>query len=364
MFFDYHPKLVTRIVEETPKTIIGLIVLSVIFLLIYQDYVPTVLLLIWVVLQVLFIYARHLNSKRLAASIKENNHKKMRYQIKIFFGLLVYSAFIWNLGAIVGVMYAQAPYEFISLALIMGLLTAGTMTLSSILSGYILYFFLMLLPQLYIISTYSNSVHKAILLLSVIYIPYILMLAKSINENLLNHIKDNETLEANVKKLHKLSITDTLTEVHNRRYFFEVGQRMMDLSQREDKTISLLMLDIDYFKMINDTYGHQAGDAVLVDLAHEIEEMTRKSDLFARIGGEEFAILLYDASITDAKKIAQNICNAVSKQIFTYDSSVLEVTLSIGVAETDKTVYTLDTLYHEADLRLYMAKESGRNCVR
>ena len=350
-------------VKETPKTIVGLVVLSVIFVLIYKDHVPNGLLVVWGILQSIFIYLRHLNAKTLEIYIEQGNSEKIRLHVKLFFGLMAYSAFIWNSGAIVGAIYGSSPYEYISFVLIMGLITAGALSLSSILSGYTLYFLLMLLPQLFLFSQYSDSAHHAIILLSIIYIPSILILAKSINRNLIKHIEDNEALAKSVEELHTLSITDGLTEVYNRRHFFETAEHMIELSKREQKAVSLLMLDIDYFKTLNDTYGHQAGDMVLVALAKEIQGMTRSSDIFARIGGEEFALFLYGISVDEAKKVAQNICTTVEEHAFTYKDKRMDVTVSIGVAEIGKEVNTLDELHHEADKKLYAAKGCGRNCI-
>jgi len=363
MFFTYHPKLVERMVKETPKTIAGLVVLSVIFVLIYKDHVPNGLLVVWGILQSIFIYLRHLNAKTLGTYIEEGNSEKIRLHVKYFFGLMIYSAFVWNSGAIVGAVYGSSPYEYISFVLIMGLITAGALSLSSILSGYTLYFLLMLLPQLFLFSQYPDSAHHAIILLAIIYIPSILILAKSINRNLVKHIEDNESLAKSVEELHTLSITDGLTEVYNRRHFFETVEHMIELSKRERTAVSLLMLDIDHFKTLNDTYGHQAGDMVLVALAKEIQGMTRSSDIFARIGGEEFALFLYGVSVDEAKQVAQNICTTVEEHAFTYRDKRLDVTVSIGVAEIGKEVNTLDELHHEADKKLYDAKGCGRNCI-
>lgn len=363
MFFTYHPKLVERLVNETPRTIVGLIALSVIFLFIYKEHVPNGLLVAWAILQGIFIYLRHYNAKSLSIYIKQDDTENIRLHVKAFFGIMVYSAFVWNLGAIVGVMYASAPYEFISVVLIMGLITGGAMSLASIIYGYILYFLLMLLPQLFLLSQYSDTTHQAILLLAIVFIPSIIMLAKSINRNLVSHIEDNEALASSVGELHKRAITDGLTEIYNRRHFFETAEHMIELSKREEKAVSLLMLDIDHFKVLNDTYGHQAGDTVLVALAKEIQGMTRSSDIFARVGGEEFALLLYGVSIDEAKKIAQNICTAIEKHTFAYSEKTLDITLSIGVAEIGKEINTLDALHHEADRKLYDAKGCGRNCI-
>lgn len=351
-------------VEETPKTIVGLIVLSILFLMIFRDYIPNEFLIAWSIAQVIFIYLRYRNAKKLALYIEQEASQKIRREVKIFFLLLMYSAFVWNVGALMGVMYAPAPYEFISLALIMGILSAGTMSLSSIFSAYLFYFFLMLIPQLIMIYQYPNPVHDSILLLSIIYIPFILMLSRSINRNLVTQIENNEALAISVEKLHKLSITDGLTEVYNRRHFFETGESLVELSMRENKDVSLLMLDIDFFKAINDTYGHHAGDVILVALAKKIENMTRESDLFARIGGEEFAVLLYNTSIEDARMVAQNICQKISDYDFFYKEICIEVTVSIGVASGSNGKDALEILYHAADEKLYEAKESGRNCVR
>ena len=190
------------------------------------------------------------------------------------------------------------------------------------------------------------------------------MLSKSINRNLTNHIEDNEALAISVDKLHKLSITDVLTEVYNRRHFFEVAQSMIALSKREHKKVSLLMLDIDHFKVINDTYGHQSGDTVLITLAKEILNMLRSSDVFARIGGEEFAVLLYDTSIEDARNVAQNIAEKIEEYKFLDKEKRINVTVSIGVSSINNGVASLDSLYYDADQKLYAAKKSGRNCVR
>ena len=126
----------------------------------------------------------------------------------------------------------------------------------------------------------------------------------------------------------------------------------------------MLMLDIDYFKRINDTYGHQVGDVVLVTLAKKIQNMTRDCDIFARIGGEEFALLLYNTSIEDAKVVGQEICHTIASHDFIEKEQYIDVTISIGVATLNHDINSLDTLQYQADQKLYEAKESGRNCVR
>jgi len=350
-------------VKETPKTIVGLSVLSVFFLFVYKAYIPNTILISWILFQISFIYLRFRNAQFLAQYIEEDNTQKIKIYVKQFYILLIYSAVIWNTGAILGLLYAGEPYEFISLALIMGIITAGTMSLSSIYRAFLLYFFFMLIPQLIIIYQYQDAVHNAILLLSVIYIPFIIMLSKSINQNLIGHINDNDVLVTNVEKLRKISITDNLTQVYNRYHFFETSQNILEFGVREQKKVSLLMLDIDYFKIVNDTYGHQAGDMVLKTFAKLIKDYIRKSDLLARIGGEEFTILLYDTDWNNAQEVARNICKIIDNYVFKYKEKIIDITVSIGVYTTQNSKDDLDRLYQEADKKLYIAKTNGRNCV-
>ena len=144
------------------------------------------------------------------------------------------------------------------------------MSLSPVIHIYFVYFFLLLVPQLIFFIWHNGEAHIAVLLGSIVYIPYVLTLSMQSHKNLVATVRASERLRDSVDELHEISITDPLTGVYNRRYFFAISQNLIDLSTREKKDVSLLMLDIDYFKKINDTYGHQAGDEVLKQLAAEI----------------------------------------------------------------------------------------------
>jgi diguanylate cyclase (GGDEF)-like protein len=189
-------------------------------------------------------------------------------------------------------------------------------------------------------------------------------LSKTIYANHLHTIKNYESLENTVSKLYLNSITDSLTNIFNRRYFFEVAQHSIALTQRDGRTLSLLIFDIDFFKKINDTYGHQAGDTVLITLAQKIKSVVREGDIFARIGGEEFALLLQNSSLQEAKDIAEKLRLMIEKTPFIHNEKSLNITVSIGVSSSKKdTVFSLEALYESADIQLYKAKESGRNRV-
>ncbi len=165
-------------------------------------------------------------------------------------------------------------------------------------------------------------------------------------------------------------MTDPLTGTRNRRFF---DQRLLDeirRTQRADRPLGFLFLDIDHFKRVNDTHGHQAGDAVLRAVAGSIQQQLRASDVLARYGGEEFAALLPDADLSHAREVAERIRAGIAQQAFQVpDGQEIGITLSLGVA----TYYPEDMpqdlptqaqrLVEQADRALYKAKENGRNRV-
>ena len=185
-------------------------------------------------------------------------------------------------------------------------------------------------------------------------------LARLINE------KTDELKKAN-DELQHLANSDGLTKVGNRRFFEEFLISEWSRAQRSGSEISLMRLDIDYFKLFNDTYGHQAGDNCLQQLAVALKESTRRpTDFVARFGGEEFAVILGETDLLGAENIANQILDNVRKLEIPHSGSKNfdTVTVSIGVVTTFVgTQMSEIDLIKAADQALYEAKESGRNCV-
>ncbi|MFA7083883.1 MAG: diguanylate cyclase [Arcobacteraceae bacterium] len=166
-------------------------------------------------------------------------------------------------------------------------------------------------------------------------------------------------------ELKLLASTDPLTKLYNRRYLTEVSEQMLLLSKREKKELSVLILDIDKFKNVNDTYGHQFGDEVLVVLSHNLVEHQRESDLICRYGGEEFVVLLPNTSLENATKIAEKIRKEVeSLRIPLPLGEKFRFTISLGVSAIDvENEDNIESALKRADKALYKAKETGRNKV-
>ena len=361
---EYDSKLLQLVVDDTPKATFGLIIVSSIFIWAYIDFIPFDYLLIWSLAQAAFIASRYINAKMLSKYIQEKNTKKLRVQTKVLTLIIVLSSVIWSGGTLLGAMFAPSPYEFVSFIMITGLITGAVVSLTYVFNIFFVYFIIMLLTQFAIMIYLGSKAHLALAFFTLVYMPVIFLLSKSIYKNHLATIEAHEALESHNNELRELSITDSLTKAYNRRHFFETAQKLVSVAKREKNEISFLMIDIDYFKNVNDTYGHQAGDYILVSLAKEIQSMLRDADLFARIGGEEFALLLNNTSLAGAKIIAEKIRSSVEKIDFNDNYITVDVTVSIGCASISGTVTTLEELYQDADKKLYIAKELGRNRVQ
>jgi len=180
-------------------------------------------------------------------------------------------------------------------------------------------------------------------------------------------IMEHEKEESRIQqiKLSLLATTDSMTKLYNRRYFIEAAQNIIHLSKRKKNNLSLMMIDIDHFKSVNDTYGHQFGDDVIILLANTLKESLRETDIICRYGGEEFVILLPDNSLASSVKIAQKIKKLVESLVMISPANEdFKFTISIGVTPIDiKNEVTLKDSLKRVDDALYEAKNTGRNRV-
>lgn len=170
-------------------------------------------------------------------------------------------------------------------------------------------------------------------------------------------------LEQAHNKLQHLSITDELTQTYNRRYFAEVADREFERSRQARNQVAVLLMDADNFKKVNDTYGHHVGDQVLRQMANITRSCIRKNDVLARWGGEEFIVLLPQASLAEALEVAERIRISVLSNPVELPEKPLAVSVSIGLATLESTMQRFDDMLRAADKALYRAKHQGKNRV-
>lgn len=163
------------------------------------------------------------------------------------------------------------------------------------------------------------------------------------------------------KELRAAAITDALTGAFNRRFFNENVAAELDRAKRKHVASSLLIIDADNFKQVNDQFGHDVGDFVLQEITRRVASQLRVYDLFCRIGGEEFAIFLPETSIAKAALIAQRCIDTIGGQPFKFHQQTVPVTVSIGIADSEDGSISLEKLYKEADSSLFDAKRMGKN---
>ena len=194
---------------------------------------------------------------------------------------------------------------------------------------------------------------------------------KNIEEIILNFdIPDANKFEV-IKKINfmysqsrYMSVTDPLTGLYNRRHFEDCLEREFLRSKRYKSDLSFAIIDIDFFKKINDTYGHSSGDYVLKEVAYLILQTFRKTDMVFRYGGEEFAVIITETPIDKAVIPLERLRISVSENIFKYNGQQINVTISIGVSGVNEDTESVHQLFENADKALYAAKENGRNQTR
>lgn len=181
----------------------------------------------------------------------------------------------------------------------------------------------------------------------------------------LEHEVDKRTHELQQAREYaeQLAITDDLTGLPNRRAFFKYAEEALSQASTTGQAITVIMIDIDHFKKVNDTFGHSAGDKVLLSLAEILKSSLRPSDLPARIGGEEFAVVLIDTDLLSGMKVAEKLREKIDTSEILHEGNVIQTTASFGVAESHTTATLFSELLNKADKALYQAKETGRNKV-
>jgi len=177
------------------------------------------------------------------------------------------------------------------------------------------------------------------------------------------YVEDVTEVAVYEKKLMEMNIKDALTGIYNRRFLETKLKEEFERHRRYSTEFSVIMFDIDYFKKVNDKYGHQCGDFILKSVSSRISSIIRNVDYLARYGGEEFCCLLPETSLESAMNVAERFRKAIMEQENSFDGTIIKVTISLGVAEIREGINSPQMLLKKADEALYKAKREGRNRV-
>ncbi len=171
--------------------------------------------------------------------------------------------------------------------------------------------------------------------------------------------------ESLLEENRELATRDWLTHIFNRRTFTDLANRELGRASRSDHETSLLMIDIDHFKHVNDSFGHPTGDEALIHLVRIIKDSVRVQDLYARFGGEEFVVLLAETSTIEAYQIAERLRERVADSTLVINNNTIKMTISIGISTAiGHDNPHLETMINQADIAMYEAKNAGRNCTK
>jgi len=184
-----------------------------------------------------------------------------------------------------------------------------------------------------------------------------------IGRSIFKYLSGNVIENLYYEEIHKMAIMDGLTNLHNKRYFIEALDREVARARRYRRPLSLIMIDIDFFKKVNDTYGHLAGDHILKELGELLKSRVRREEIVSRYGGEELAILLPETDKEGAVNVAEQMRDKVESHQFVFAGKKIKITISGGVSEVTEGDYDYNELIDVADERLYAAKNSGRNKI-
>jgi diguanylate cyclase (GGDEF)-like protein len=253
------------------------------------------------------------------------------------------------------------PYALDYQLLILSLYAAGAAASYQHLPGLAIVFILSAIGPLTVYQLLRGGQKGAFIgILLVIFVTFMSRITIGLHQDVVERLRLTRELRASKEAAERQARVDGLTGLLNRTAFFESGRSLIALSRRHQRPLSVVMADLDHFKMVNDRFGHSAGDVLLAAFAETLRKTQRSSDVCARLGGEEFAILLPETSAAAAIQFAERVRESLAT-LRAEEKDSEGVTASFGIAELAPSDASLDTLIDRADRALYKAKAEGRN---
>ena len=269
----------------------------------------------------------------------------------------------WGIGGWLVMPQGMVAYQAVVYFFLMGMVGGGVANYSAHVQGFVTSAVLIIVPSTIAFALEDNALTRVMAFGAAVYMVAAYRAATTLSRSFQRSYQLTHELEIARARAEEQARTDELTEMRNRRAFYELGELAVSQSSRYGDPIALIILDIDHFKQVNDTWGHSTGDETLRLVALIIQRTIRTSDIAGRIGGEEFAILLPRASQDQALAMAERLRAAMEKAPLFHDAGTIHFTASFGVAVGGRGAEKLDRLLQQADKALYEAKQGGRNRV-
>jgi diguanylate cyclase (GGDEF)-like protein len=273
---------------------------------------------------------------------------------------LLLSGGIWGIGGLCLMANGTEVARLIVLFFIVGMTAGGVVTYSAHRGMTIMAILAVMAPSILWLYTQPGRSALGMALAGTLFLLGALRGTKVLGDAMHNQIRIGYQLNQAHETAQKLARSDELTGLNNRRAFIELGESLVRVGSRNGSAVSCVLIDIDFFKKVNDVYGHSAGDTVLRHVGTLLVREFRASDICGRLGGEEFAVVLPDTDPVGASVVAERFRNAVATHEVPWQERSIQVTVSIGIASGQA---GLTDLLHHADMAMYEAKAAGRNRV-
>jgi len=279
---------------------------------------------------------------------------------KPYFITLILLALVWGIGSLLIMPVASKLHQAIIYCVLIGFCGGAVSYYSAHRIMTLVTIAIILFPSTLWFLLSGDQLMVGLAVLGIVYFLSAIRATKGISSAVHQNYLMTHELEISKENAEKLARIDELTKLYNRRAFYENGKMLVSYCQRHNEIISVIVMDIDNFKNVNDSFGHAAGDAVLEHISKILQQRFRKTDISARIGGEEFGILLPTANPETSEKLAEELRQEIEESSIVFNENNIKVTASLGVTSGDSDI---DTLVKHADTAMYRAKESGRNNV-
>lgn len=281
----------------------------------------------------------------------------------VYWATLVLTAGVWGLGAFLVMSRDDLVSQVITLFFAIGMAGSAISAYSAYRSMTLAAVGLVLLPSTLWLLFQPGTEQRLLAITALAFSAFVARATRELSSALQSLLRLRRELEIEHRIASNAARTDELTGLNNLRAFKEQADSIFAYTRRYDLPLCALLLDIDHFKQINDTYGHAAGDQVLRAVAQQLKAGLRETDLCGRLGGEEFGVLLAGTDMSEALQIAEKLRLAVQATEVAINDRTLRVTISVGLAEADATCPDASYLLAKADTAMYFAKSNGRNQV-